>query len=257
MSKNRVVRMLALSGLLLAVLVSSAACCCLLANRRSPRPTPTARAAGSARATATLWPTATPSDTPAPALPLPTATPIVLPTALPVATLAPTLPAAVQPNTPVPPAPPVAPVAPEIAPGIPGTPNTPFDVLLTESQLNEYVGNQVLSAQGVEVSDPQVALAEDALLVHVNAFHSETNISMGLTVRGTPNVVDGALYVRVDDVTIDDNVRGFTRLLAGTLIETALKQYAGENGIPVPFDQVLFEQVEVTSSGVRIVGRTR
>jgi hypothetical protein len=232
--------MVALSGLLLAVLVSSAACWRLLANRRSPRPSPTAHVAGSARVTATLWPTATPSETP-----LPTATPTALPTARPVATLAPTLPPTILPDTP------------EIAPGIPGTPNTPFDVLLTEAQLNDYVGNQVLSAQGVEVSDPQVALADDALLVHVNAYHSESNISMGLTVRGKPNVVDGALYVRVVDVTIDDSVRGFTRLLASTLIETALKQYAGEDGIPVPFDQVLFEQVEVTRAGMRIVGRTR
>ena len=111
--------------------------------------------------------------------------------------------------------------------GIPTTPDTPFDVTLTEEQINDYLAGQVVSESGIEVSDPQVTLGDGEAMVHVNAYQEASNIRVGLTVRGTPVVYEGDLYVRVEDVTLDDTVKGFTRLLARTVIEAALKQYSG------------------------------
>jgi hypothetical protein len=141
--------------------------------------------------------------------------------------------------------------------GIPSTPNTAFDVILTEEQVNDYVAGQVVSEGGVQVSDAQVTLADGEALVHLSAYHEASNLRLGLTVRGAPVVYEGGLYVRVDDVTLDDSVRGLARLLARTVIDAALAQYTGEHGIAIPIEQVTLESVDVTPGQVRIVGRTR
>lgn len=245
----------------LLILTSTAGCWVNLFAPRD-RATPSRTPTQGRPATATLWPTATPKQTrPSPA---PTSTPVP-PTATTRPTLAPTATAVVAPTsvpqalpTQAPPAPTaVPPTVPEVAPGIPGTPNTPFDVTFSERQLNDYIAGQLISEGGVEVSDPQVTLGEGEALVHAFAYHEASDLRMGLTLRGTPVVHEGALYVRVNEVTLDDDIRGFTRLLAKTLIDAAIASYSGEHGIAVPIDTITFESIIITPGNVRIVGRTR
>ena len=242
----------------LLILTSTAGCWINLFAPRERTTTPSRTPTLGRFATATLWPTATPSNTRVPLAPYITPLP---PTATARPTLAPTATAVVVPTaapTQAPPAPtPVPPPVTEVTPGIPSTPNTPFDVSFSERQLNDYVAGQMISEGGVEVTDPLVTLGDGEAMVHAYAYHEASDLRVGLTVRGTPVVHDGALYVRVNDVTLDDNVRGITRLLAKTLIDAAIAGYSGEYGIAVPIETLSFERVTITSGSVRIVGRTR
>ena len=141
--------------------------------------------------------------------------------------------------------------------GIPNTANTPFDVTLTEEQINNNLAGLSVSDSDFEVSDPQATLGEDDVLVHISVYYEPANVRLGLNVRGLPIVYEGGLYIRVDDVTADDSVKGLTRLLVQTVVDAALKQYSGEHGIAIPFDQIVFESIDLASGTVHIVGHTR
>lgn len=181
-----------------------------------------------------------PTATPLP----PTATPMPMPT--PVATL-------------------LVPTRPQVGDGlsaIPSEPDTPFTITLTQQEINAHLAGKAFEQAGVAIHDVQVTLTEDALVADVRASQVESGLSGGVTIRGAPRVVDGQLYVRVDDVTLDESIGGFARLLARAAIDQAIRQFSTDDGIPVPIDMVpnaniVVQEIEIDPGVVIITGRTK
>jgi hypothetical protein len=126
---------------------------------------------------------------------------------------------------------------------LPNEPGQAFEAEVTEEDLNRILRDQSVVRDGVTVSEPRVTLADGAMLLAVNLAHEQTGVSVGVTARGRPQVVDGALYVVVEDVTLGDSVAGLTRVLLQGVIDGALKAADAERGIPIDLDRL--EGVEV------------
>jgi len=145
---------------------------------------------------------------------------------------------------------------------IPDEPNTPFTMVLSQQQINEYLAEREVSQAGITIRDLQVTLADDALIATFKANQAESGLSGGVTVRGVPRAVDGQLYFRVDDVTLDESIGGLARMLARAAIDQALRQYSTEDGIPVPLDTLLdvsidVHEIELDPGVMTVTGRTR
>ncbi len=180
-------------------------------------------------------PTATPTPPPPTATPMPTLTPT------PAATL-------------------LVPTRPQEGDGIgaiPSEPDTPFTIELTEQEINEYLAEREFDQSGVTIRDIQVTVAADALIADFSASQAESGLSGGVTVRGVPQVADGQLYFRVDDVTLDESIGGFARMLATAAIDQAIQRYSTDNGIPVPIRNVEVQAIELDPGVVTVTGRTR
>jgi hypothetical protein len=126
---------------------------------------------------------------------------------------------------------------------LPSEPGQAFEAEVTEEDLNRLLRDQSVVRDGVTVSEPRVTLAEGVMLLAVNLAHEQTGVSVGVTARGRPQVVDGALYVVVEDVTLGDSVAGLTRVILQGVIDGALKAADTERGIPISLDNL--EGVEV------------
>lgn len=179
-----------------------------------------------------------PTTTPTP--PPPTATPRPTPTPTPVATL-------------------LVPTRPQEGDGldaIPSAPDTPFTIELTEQEINDYLAEREFSQSGVAVRDIQVTVTDEALIAVFQASQADTGLSGGVTVRGVPQVADGQLYFRVDDVTLDQSIGGFARMLATAAIDQAIRQYSTEHGIAVPIENIEVEAVELDPGLLTVTGRT-
>ena len=180
-----------------------------------------------------------PTTTSAPPPPTATPTPVLTPT--PVATL-------------------LVPTRPQEADGfgaIPSEPDTPFTIELTQQEINEYLAEREFDQSGVIIRDVQVTVTDDALMARFKASQVESGLSGGVTVRGVPRVVDGQLYFRVDDVTLDESIGGFARLLARAAIDQAIRRYSTDDGIPVPIQNVEVEEIGLDPGMVIVTGRTK
>lgn len=185
-----------------------------------------------------------PTDTPTPTPP--TATPTPVPTPTPAATI-------------------LVPTRPQEGDGIgaiPDEPDTPFTIELTQQEINEYLAGEEYNQSGVVIRDVQVTVTDDALIARFNASQVESGLSGGVTVRGVPQVVDGQLYFRVDDVTLDESIGGFARMLARAAIDQAIRQYSTDDGIPVPVNvvpnaNIEVEKVELDPGVLTVTGRTQ
>jgi|YNPNPStandDraft_1061719.scaffolds.fasta_scaffold36917_2 hypothetical protein len=209
-------------GVLLVIYMAVSACSCgnLLAKRQGQRPSPTPKVAAKG-AEVTLAPSITPKAT----LPVPTK-------------------------------------APSAAPGsglaaIPKEPNKDFTVVWSEQEINEYLADQVFTDQGVSVRDARLTLTPDLAIAQFTATQKDTGLTIGLTVQGTFVVADGKAYLRVENVSLDPSVTGFTRTIAKSLIEQILQQMSQPQGIPIPVDNIIFQEIRLGQGQITIVGRTR
>lgn len=125
---------------------------------------------------------------------------------------------------------------------LPAEPGQAFEAEIPEEDLNRLLRDQSMVRDGVTISEPRVTLAEGAMLLSVNLAHEETGVSVEVTARGRPQVVDGDLYVQVENVSLGDSVGGLARVLLQGVIDQALKQ-VDDAGIPVSLDAL--EAVEV------------
>jgi len=135
-----------------------------------------------------------------------------------------------------------------------------FEVQVTEDELNERLGGETVERQGITLSAPQVTLADGELLGAVTASQAASGASVQVRFRGRPRVEDGQVRLAIEDVTLDDAVRGVTRLVLQGLIDQALEQTGAADGIALPLDGL--ENIEIVAvrvePGVVIVtGRTR
>ncbi len=142
-------------------------------------------------------------------------------------------------------------------PTIPAEPDTPFVIEMTQDQVNEYLRGATFQEGGVRVSDPSVVLTSREIVCSFQAWEEEWGLGVGITVRGMPTTSDGMAYFKVDDVALDDSLKGFNRLIAKAAVESAIKQYSTPLGIPIPIDEVVVQRIELMPGSILIVGRTR
>ncbi|MHB1296210.1 MAG: hypothetical protein ACYC4R_14610 [Anaerolineae bacterium] len=174
--------------------------------------------------TATLWPTITPTQ-----VVLSTVTPLPTPKAVVAATLAPTI-------TP-------AAAAEEIT------------IEITEAELRDALFGNSLRAEGIKLSDATVTFGNGEVTTSFQAKQEKTGLHAGVTLRAVPVVVDGAAYLKVEEVALDDTVTGLTRMIAQAAIEAAIKQSSGEHGIPLKVSGMWVSAVRVEPGKMTIVGR--
>jgi len=136
-------------------------------------------------------------------------------------------------------------------------PGAAFDIEVTQEQINEYLAGKTYEAQGVVVKEVQVVLTGQEILCTLHATQQQTKLSAGISVRGVPSVADGKAYFKVNDVTLDNSIKGFARLLAQAAIDEAIKRYSTPQGIPVPAENVEFESIKLMPGKIRVAGRTR
>jgi hypothetical protein len=151
---------------------------------------------------------------------------------------------------------PTAPAVPE-ALVLPPESNQPFIIDLTEAQVNEYLAGQKFEQQGVTVQDVRVTLLANEIVADLRATYAEAGLSGGARVRGVPVAVDGQLYIKINEVTLDSSISGFTRLIAQQLINKMVRDYSSQNGIPVPLEDVRVEAVQLQAGKLIVSGRTR
>jgi len=142
-------------------------------------------------------------------------------------------------------------------PTIPAEPDTPFVIEMTQDQVNEYLTGATFEEQGVRITDLKVVLTSPAVIGSFQAWQEEWGLGVGITVRGVPTASEGMAYFKVDDVTLDDSLKGFNRLIAKATIQSAIKQYSTPLGIPIPIDEVEVQKIELMPGRITIVGRTR
>lgn len=220
-----------LIGLLLLTWLVTSACSCSGLLRRTSR-------LGRTLVAPTATPTAAPSSEKRTATPLPTFT-----------ATATTSPAEAAPS-PMGTAP-VTPLA------LPESSDQPVDIRLTQQEINDYLLGQTFEQQGVAVSDIEVRIDAERITATFHVAHAESGMSGGVTVYGVPRVVDGQLYVEIQDFALDKSVSGFKRIVANSLIKAALEEYSTSHGIPVPVSDLTFETVQLMPGAIRVTGRTR
>ena len=132
---------------------------------------------------------------------------------------------------------------------------------MTEQEINDYLAEREFNQSGVIIRDVRVTVTDDALIAAFSASQVESGLSGGVTVRGVPQVADGQIYFRVDDVTLDESIGGFARMLARAAIDQAIRQYSTDDGIPVPINvadtNIEVEEVELDPGVLTLTGRTQ
>ncbi|NLD71519.1 MAG: hypothetical protein GX649_02240, partial [Chloroflexi bacterium] len=98
------------------------------------------------------------------------------------------------------------------------------------------------------IGDPAVTLEEGAIVARMDVDVENPRLSLDVILRGSPNVVDGELYLAVDEVLLGESTDFFTRLIAQPMIDSTIREYSGEDGIPVPI--AALEGVEIESATV-------
>jgi len=121
-------------------------------------------------------------------------------------------------------------------------------VSISEAELNESLTLDDLAVQGATIGDPAVTLEEGAIVARMDVDVENPRLSLDVILRGSPNVVDGELYLAVDEVLLGESTDFFTRLIAQPMIDSTIREYSGEDGIPVPI--AALEGVEIESATV-------
>lgn len=140
---------------------------------------------------------------------------------------------------------------------IPAEPDTPFQVDLTQDQINEYLAGQTYNLKGVEVSDAHVNITDQAIIADLTAREQQTGMTLPLTVRGVPVASDGNLYFRVESFELGSSVGGLGRVIAKGLIQRALDQYSTDTGIPVPISNIQVDSVQLEPNRIIATGETK
>jgi len=138
---------------------------------------------------------------------------------------------------------------------IPSEPGAAFRLELSEEQINTYLADQTFDEVGVQASEITVTLLETALVCEGRVHHDETGLAASLTVRGKPSVVDGQIYFLVEDVELGESLKGFTRLIAKGMLNEAIEQYSSPDGIPVPMDDIVWDEIQLGQGWLVLAGR--
>jgi len=125
-------------------------------------------------------------------------------------------------------------------------PGQSMTVTLTAAELNAALSFADLQVSGASVGDPVISLEEGSIVARLPVTVTSPAMTLDVLLRGTPNVVEGAMYVAVDSVTLGENTAFLTRLVAQGMVDSAIRDYSGENGIPIPMDAL--NVMEVTSA---------
>lgn len=172
------------------------------------------------------------------------------------ATLVPTITPTPPPPTPTPTI--AAPIIDDLA-DLPTEPGEAFAFRIAEDELNEELADTVYERQGLTVSEPRITLADGKLLGRFRVSHEQTGLGFGITARAVPHVVDGDLYLRIEDITLDEGLGGFTRRIVEGLLDEAVERLATDDGIPVDLDRlqgIAVEDVRVEPGYLIVLGRT-
>ncbi len=121
-------------------------------------------------------------------------------------------------------------------------------VAITAEELNEAFTLEDLAVQGATVGDPAITLEQDAIVARFPVTVTSPAMTLDVIVRGAPNVVDGALFVKVDSVGLGVGTGFLARLVAQPMVDSAIREYSGENGIPVPVGAL--QNLRITSATV-------
>ena len=143
---------------------------------------------------------------------------------------------------------------------IPSEPGRLFEVQVLEQEINERIRSARIDRDGIAAAEPRVTLADGSIIGSVNVRHQESGISVTISFRGQPRVVDGRVLFVIEDVSLGDSVRGVARLLLQGMIDEVLKQVEAEKGISVPLpglDNVEVLAVRVEPGALIVTGRTR
>jgi hypothetical protein len=140
---------------------------------------------------------------------------------------------------------------------IPAESDKDFVLEATEEELNRSLAGRTFEEQGMAVSDVRIVLTAREVSCTFRARHSELGLHTGLTIRGTPRVVNGVAYFEVNDVALDRSLSGLGRLIARAAIEEAIEGYSTDHGIPIPSEHVHIREIQITDGAIRVTGRTR
>ncbi|MCE5259414.1 MAG: hypothetical protein LLG44_10245 [Chloroflexi bacterium] len=138
---------------------------------------------------------------------------------------------------------------------IPKEADTAFEGEMSAAEVEKLLQEQIAEV-GDYVSDIHVQITPEAILAQLQVNASELKITFGVTATALPNVVDGQLYLKIIQVTLDDTLSGWTRLSAKSLIQEAIDKYSGENGIPIEFDNIYIEEVKLGMGKLYVRGKT-
>lgn len=139
---------------------------------------------------------------------------------------------------------------------IPSKSGTAFEGEFSEEELNGLIKNEIAKEAGDYVSDIQVIITTEALIATVQVSAIDLNIKFGVMVTGIPVVVAGKVYLKVTQVTLDDKLTGWTRLTAKSLVQSAIDQYSGVNGIPIDITGVQIDEVQLRPGKLYVRGKT-
>lgn len=131
-----------------------------------------------------------------------------------------------------------------------------FVLELTEQELADYLVQGSLQ-QDVRVQEARVVISDQEVVCMMQVSHTGLGISAGVTVRGVPVVDGGRLFFRVNDVSLDQSLSGFARLIAQGAIEAAIKDYSDPQGIPIPVEGITITGASLQPGKLLVEGRQR
>jgi len=132
-----------------------------------------------------------------------------------------------------------------------------FSVEISEEQLNTFLAGKTFEQEGVKIEDIRITLRSGKITLHLKATSSEMNLSLGLIVRGIPKAIDGQAYLRITDVELDSSVSGFNKLVAKGAIDKLVEEYSTSQGVPLPSENIYYEEIRVTPGKLYIKGHVR
>ncbi|MHB0856716.1 MAG: hypothetical protein ACYC5M_04010 [Anaerolineae bacterium] len=135
--------------------------------------------------------------------------------------------------------------------------DTEVTIVITEDEVRDALFGNSLAAQGITLTDTQVVFGSGEATASFLATQENTGLKAGVTLRAVPVVADGVAYLRVEEVILDDSVKGFTRMIAQAAVETAIKQSSGEHGFPLRVSGVQVSEVKIEPGTMTIVGSRR
>jgi hypothetical protein len=148
----------------------------------------------------------------------------------------------------------VAPGPTSASPAVTVAADQSFVLELTEQDLANYLLEGSLQ-QDVRVQEANVVITEQEIICTMQVAHVGLGIASGVTLRGAPVVDGGRLFFKVNDVTLDQSLSGFARLIAQGAIEAAIKDYSEPQGIPLPVEGMIITGVKLQPGKLLVEGR--
>jgi len=123
-------------------------------------------------------------------------------------------------------------------------------VAISAEELNDAFTLGDLQVQGAEIGDPAITLGENVIVGRFAVTVKSPAMTLDVILRGVPNVVGGALFLQVEDVSLGEGTGFLARLLAQPMVDSTIREYSGENGIPVPLGAL--QDLKITDATVTL-----